>query len=154
MTVHAPRRPAVFLCLFALATALSLPVWDRLSGFYMAGLIELVNAGLRVTGSSLLLNLPAMTGGTIVYPGVAGAVALFLVTPGRSLAWKAGWMSALLAVLCGVHAGVLLAEVLLAARQLEAPLVLRVCRAWGTSVIVIGVWFAALRRTAGPAPES
>lgn len=147
-----PGRPGLFLGLFALVTALSLPVWDALSPYYMVVVIWVVNAGLGL--QSQVIRLPVVLGQEGVYPGLAGAIALFLVTPRRSVWWKLRWITALLTVMFLVHSAMLLGQVLHAASGAEAgsSLPLRLISTWGTSVIVIWMWFAAVRRGARSPP--
>lgn len=140
------RRPGGFFALFTLVTALSLPVWDVLSAYYMQALVWLVNGGLAMFGSGRL-QLPTTLVGDGVYPGIAGAIALFLVTPRQGWRWRLRWVSLLMAVMFALHAGVLLAETMNAVSGFtSAPLPLRLARTWGTSAVVIWVWFIAVRR--------
>ena len=139
-------RPGLFLGLLALVTALSLPMWDALSAYYMVVVIWVVNGGLGLLGQ--VARLPVTLAQDGVYPGLAGAVALFLVTPQRSVSWKLKWIGTLLAVMFLAHAAILLAQVVHAVSGAEAAssMPLRLVGTWGTSVIVIWMWFAAVRR--------
>jgi len=83
------RRPGLFLGLFALVTALSLPVWNVSSPYYMHGVVWVVNSGLSLFGAAVRLPSTLVREG--VYPEIAGAIALFVVTPRRSLVWKLRW---------------------------------------------------------------
>ncbi len=140
------RRPGLFFGLFALVTALSLPVWGVLSAYYMTGVLWVVNGGLKLLGPAVQLPSTLVRDG--VYPGIAGAIALFVVTPRRSWSWKLRWILSLMAILLVVHSGVLYAETLHALHgsidSLSIPL--KLLRTWGTSLFVIWVWFVALRR--------
>lgn len=140
------RRPGLFFGLFALVTALSLPVWDVLSSYYMHGVVWLVNGGLSLLAPAIRLPTTLVRDG--VYPGIAGAIALFAVTPHRSWRWKMRWIAALMGVMLLVHAGVLLAQALHAVQGTTAAdsTPLRLLGTWGTSVLVIWAWFIAVRR--------
>jgi hypothetical protein len=146
------RRPGLFLGLFALVTALSLPVWDVLSSYYMHGVIWIVNGGLSLFGPAVRLPSTLVREG--VYPGIAGAIALFLVTPRRSFVWKLRWITFLMMIMLVVHAGILLAGAMQAIHGSQAvygslasaSLPLRLLQTWGTSLFVIWIWFVALQR--------
>ncbi len=139
------QRPGGFLALFALVTALSLPAWDVLSLYYMRALIWLVNCSLGAL-SPQAMQLPTTLVRDGVYPGMAGAIALFVVTPRQTWRWRLGWVGLLMTIMLAVHATVLLAETMHALEgTTPAPLLLRLARTWGTSAIVIWVWFAAVR---------
>ena len=140
------KRPGLFFGLFALVTALSLPVWDVLSSYYMHGVIWIVNGSLTLLGPAVRLPTSLVRDG--VYPGIAGAIALFAVTPRRSWIWKIRWVATLMGGMLIVHAGVLLAQALHAVQGIAATdsVPLRLLGAWGTSVLVIWMWFIALRR--------
>lgn len=71
-----PRHPARFLGPFALLLAILLPVWDRLSACYLAGLVEVVNLLLRWADTPIPIRLAPGA----VYPAVAGGIALLLAT--------------------------------------------------------------------------
>ncbi len=145
------QRPGGFLALFALVTALSLPVWDVLSAYYMHAIVWLVNGGLALFGPGGL-RLPTSLVRDGVYPGIAGAIALFVVTPRQGWRWRLRWVGLLMAVMFAVHTAVLLAEAMTAVSGLAtAPLPLRLARTWGTSAVVIWVWFVAVRRSSQPA---
>jgi hypothetical protein len=145
------RRPGGFLGLFALVTALSLLAWDVLPAYYLQAIIWLVNGGLVLLNPATVLRLPASLLHDGVYLGIAGAIALFLVTPRQTWRWRLRWMGLLMAVMLALHAAVLLAETMNAIQGLStAPLPLRLARTWGTSTVVIWVWFVAVRRPAPP----
>lgn len=146
------QRPGSFLGLFALVTALSLPAWDVLSLYYMQAIVWLVNAALLLFDPATPLRLPTALVREGVYPGIAGAIALFLVTPRQTWRWRLQWVGLLMAAMLVVHAGVLLAETVSALQQMsKAPLPLRLARIWATSTVVIWIWFLAVRRSSSPA---
>jgi hypothetical protein len=120
------RRPGGFLGLFALVTALSLLAWDVLPAYYLQAIIWLVNGGLVLLNPATVLRLPASLLHDGVYLGIAGAIALFLVTPRQTWRWRLRWMGLLMAVMLALHAAVLLAETMNAIQGLStAPLPLR-----------------------------
>ena len=147
------RLPGLFFGLFALVTALSLPVWDVLSSYYMHGVIWIVNGSLAILGPAVRLPTSLVRDG--VYPGIAGAIALFAVTPRRSWTWKLRWIATLMGGMLIVHAGLLLAQALYAVQGIstEDSVPLRLLGTWGTSVMVIWMWFIALRRK-DPEPDA
>jgi hypothetical protein len=64
--------------------------------------------------------------------GIAGAIALFLVTPRKTWCWRLRWVGLLMAVMLAVHAAVLLAETMNAVQgPSTTPLPLRLARTWG-----------------------
>mgnify|MGYP006175366871 CR=1 FL=1 len=140
------RRPGLFLGLFALVTALSLPVWNVLSPYYMHGVVWVVNSGLSLFGAAVRLPSTLVREG--VYPEIAGAIALFVVTPQRSLVWKLRWIVFLMIIMLVVHAGILLADVMHAidGSITAASLPLQLLQTWGTSLFVVWIWFVAIRR--------
>jgi hypothetical protein len=107
------RRPGRFLLAFAATTAALLAVWQLVAGYYLAALVWATNQVLAASGGSLGLRLPPNSG-EVAYPVMAGAVALFAVTPGRTVAWKLKWLAGLTAGLFLLH-GFLLCEELRAA---------------------------------------
>jgi hypothetical protein len=99
-------RPGRFLVAFAAVTAVLLAAWQLVSGYYLAALVWAANQVLAVSGAMVSLHAPTM-GDEMVYPVMAGALALFAVTPGRSPVWKLRWLGGLLAGLFLLHAGML-----------------------------------------------
>jgi hypothetical protein len=148
------RRPFLWLALFALVLALSLPAWEVLSGLYLHAVVRGANTVLALL--SVPVRVPLVESAAAAYPGIAGAAALFLVTPRQALAWKLRWMALLLGLLFVLHAGLLLAEVLhLASPGTGEPsLPVRIGQRWGTSLLVVWVWLASIRgRPAPPATD-
>lgn len=155
------RHPARFLGLFALLLACLLPVWDRLSVYYLAGLVEVVNLLLRSMDAPFPVRLGHAAPDT-VYPAVAGGMALLLATPSLPARERFKWLAALLALLCLFHVTLLYLETRAAvAHHLDpseagTPWAMRsaavtLVKAWGTPVLVVLTWFAAVRpRGSGP----
>ena len=102
----AVRRPGWFLVTFAAATGVLLAAWQAVSGYYLAALVWATNQALAASGDPLALRLPVAST-EVTYPVMAGAVALFAVTPGRTLAWRLCWLAGLMAGLFVLH-GILL----------------------------------------------
>ncbi|MFC1526480.1 hypothetical protein ACFL6X_06695 [Candidatus Latescibacterota bacterium] len=151
------RRPGLFLACFAVSAALLLVAWSHLSGHYLAALIWVVNSALNLSGTPLSLPLPQLSGNEMVYPGLAGGVALFVATP-RSLRWKARWLAVLLVALCLLHASQLYLGAWMAVAQNAARLqgvetssavgllsyLGELSETWGTVAGVLLLWFMAI----------
>ena len=75
-----------------------LPVWIYLAPYYLAGITALVNLGLHSAGTVSQFRLQPLTGTEVLLPGVVGGAALFIATPGRSMAWKVGWVALVVAL--------------------------------------------------------
>ncbi|MFH1566750.1 MAG: hypothetical protein ABIL09_02045 [Gemmatimonadota bacterium] len=162
------RRPGLFLVAFAAATAVALAAWQLVSRLYLAGLVWAANHALSAAGGHVTLRVPA-PGDEVVYPVVAGAVALFAVTPGRSPGWKLRWLAGLLAGLFLLQAGTLClaARAALAARAPAAAAagpgswtdrvagLADLARTQLPLVLVTLTWLLAMRRRSGSggAPE-
>lgn len=146
--------PGRFLGAFTLATGLLLLAWSHVSGFYLAGLTALVNRVLELVGVSLALQAPFLGRAEMAYPGIAGGIALFAVTPRRPVRWKLGWVGLLVVLLGALHSALLGSEALLAVAQHTGRAAagtailshfVPLCKSWGTVTLVLLVWFRAVR---------
>lgn len=162
--------PAAFVTRFIAVVFPLLLVWGSVSKYYLATLISLVNFGSRLVGMPPQLQLPPFAGQDIVFTGVVGGIALFAVTPDRPFVWKLRWIARLLALLWMAHLVVLFLQVHVVYSQITEhlhrqqnphslsmmPAVYRTCtghliefwRYWGSAVLSLLVWFAALPRHA------
>ena len=151
------RRPILFLATFVPVAGVLMVGWGYLSGHYLAALTWLVNIALSLGGMEVTLQVPRLGLHEMVYPEMAGGIALFAVTPGRSPGWRLRWLAALVLLLGALHTSLLYLEVwtavgsslgggatALLARGVE------ICRIWGTPVLVLLIWFHAVRQE----PES
>ncbi|MFA6110749.1 MAG: hypothetical protein WDA75_18475 [Candidatus Latescibacterota bacterium] len=138
------RRPGRFLVTFSVATAVLLAGWQWVSGYYLTALVWTANQILALSGAAVTLRPPA-TGGEMVYPVVAGALALFAVTPDRSPGWKLRWLGGLLAGLFLLHAGTLYLDARAAAVAHGGAAVQGDAAAWTWAAPIAGL--ADLART-------
>ena len=150
------RRPGLFLGCFAVTAALLLVAWSQVSSHYLAALVWLANSALSLSGATLSLAPPQLAADELVYPGVAGGVALFAITP-RSPRWKARWLTSLLLGLCLLHASQLFLEGWIAVAHNGARLhggetssavgllsyLVELSETWGTVAGVLLIWFVA-----------
>ena len=77
-----------------------------MAGAYGRLLLEVVNLAGAWTGLPAAWHLGAAPDTTLMGVGVVGGVALFVVTPGRGLLWKAGWITVVAGLLLAAHATV------------------------------------------------
>lgn len=115
--VNAPLplpRPLLFLAFFGLAALALLPLWQVLSGGFMATLVQTVNGLSRQTGLPAGFQLPPWSHTRMVLPGLAAGAALFLVTPGRSLRWRFVWIGVLVLAVFLTETAILYTQVRLA----------------------------------------
>lgn len=138
------RRPGRFLVTFSAATAVLLVGWQWVSGYYLTALVWAANQMLALSGASVTLR-PPVIGGEMVYPVVAGALALFAITPERSSAWKMRWLGGLLVGLFLLHAGTLCLDARAAAATHGGPAVQGDAAAWTWATPIAGL--ADLART-------
>ena len=104
MSAEARRSPGLFLATCAAATGLALLAWRVASTYYLAAVVWVANVTLGALGAGVSIRPP--TGASeAAYPVVAGAIALFVATPGHGLAWKARWLIGLLGGLFLLHIG-------------------------------------------------
>ena len=153
------RRPILFLATFVPVAGVLMVGWGYLSGHYLAVLTWLVNAALHLGGIEVTLQVPRFGLHEMVYPEIAGGVALFAVTPGRSPGWRLRWLAVLVLLLGALHTSLLYLEVWTAVgsplhRGAAAASLLErgveIGRLWGTPVLVLLIWFRAVRQE----PES
>ena len=139
------RHPVRFLALFALLLACLLQVWDRLSGYYLAGLVEVVNLLLRWVDTPIPIRLAHGAAPGAVYPAVAGGIALLLATPSLPARKRLSWLAALLGLLGLFHVCLLLLETRAAVAGVVPSRVVGPVKAWGTPVLVLLTWFSAVQ---------
>lgn len=147
-------RPALFLGAFTPAAGLLLWAWSYVSGLYLAALTAAVNHLLLLTGAPLALQVPSLSGSGMAYPGIAGGIALFAVTPSRSAGWRLRWLVLLAGLLGALHTAVFYLDAQLAMAQHAgsgSPItaflahVAEMSKSWGTSTLVLATWFRAVR---------